>query len=254
MMRRTLRLAALAAALSLPAATLSAAEHAELKSVDWPHQGIFGTFDRAAVQRGYQVYKEVCAGCHAMRFVAFRNLMEIGFSADQVKAIAAEFTMEGGPDDEGEMFDRPGRPSDYFPSPFPNKNAAKAANGGAAPPDLSLIIKAREGHENYVYSILTGYAEAPEDLNIPEGGNYNPYFPGQVIAMPEPLGEDAVEYVDGTPASVDQMAHDVTTFLAWAAEPKLEARKRMGFKVIVFLLILSGLLYAAKRKVWADVH
>lgn len=255
-------------------------------SQDWSFSGMFGTFDRGALQRGFQVYNEVCAGCHSLRLVAYRNLMEIGFTEDQVKKIAAEKEVQDGPNDEGEMFDRPARPSDRFVSPFPNDNAAKAANNGAFPPDLSLMIKARKSGANYMHALMTGYAEVPPDeknvckyieekekevvgpdgkknvetvkiLKAPkvgEGQSYNIYFPGCVISMPSPLSEDAVEYTDKTKATVDQMSRDVTTFLAWAAEPELEVRKRMGIKVLLFLFVLTGLLYAVKRKIWADVH
>jgi ubiquinol-cytochrome c reductase cytochrome c1 subunit len=224
-----------------------------LKDVSWPSEGLFGTIDRAAAQRGLQVYREVCASCHGLQYVAFRTLSDLGYSEDEIKALAAEYTITDGPDDSGEMFERPGLPSDRVPSPYPNEQAAAAANGGKAPPDLSLITKARMDGQNYLYSILTGYEDPPADLEIPPGGYYNAYFPGHVIAMPPPLSEDQVTYADGTPATVDQMASDVTQFLAWAAEPKLEVRKQTGLKVMMFLLVLCGLTFALKRKVWADV-
>jgi len=220
----------------------------------WSFQGMFGTFDRGALQRGFQVYNGVCAGCHSLRLVAYRNLMDIGFTEDQVKKIAAEKEVADGPNDEGEMFQRPAQPSDRFVKPFPNENAARAANNGALPPDLSLIIKARKDGANFLHALLTGYKEPPAGTTVPEGMAYNIYFPGSQIAMPPPLSEDGVEYADKTKATVAQMASDVTTFLAWAAEPELEARKRMGVKVLLFLVVLTGLLYAVKRKVWADVH
>jgi ubiquinol-cytochrome c reductase cytochrome c1 subunit len=226
----------------------------DLKSVSWKHGGLFGTYDRAAAQRGLQVYREVCAGCHGLSLVAFRTLADLGFSEEEIKAIAAESDFIDGPDGEGEMFERPGKPFDNFPSPFPNENAARASNGGAYPVDLSLITKARADGDNYVYSLLVGYVDAPAGFELSEGMNYNAYFSGHQIAMPSPLSEDGVEYADGTPATVDQMAKDVTVFLAWAAEPKLEQRKSMGMKVILFLLILAGLFYAVKRKVWSDLH
>jgi ubiquinol-cytochrome c reductase cytochrome c1 subunit len=232
----------------------AAGDAIELKSISWNHGGLFGTYDRAAAQRGLQVYREVCAGCHGLGLVAFRTLSDLGFSEEEIKAIAAESDYEDGPDGEGEMFDRPGKPFDVFPSPFPNANAAKASNGGAYPVDLSLITKARANGDNYLYSLLTGYTDPPADFELAEGSNYNAYFPGHQIAMPSPLSEDAVEYADGTPATVDQMAKDVTVFLAWTAEPKMEERKSMGLKVIIFLLILAGLFYAVKRKVWSDLH
>jgi ubiquinol-cytochrome c reductase cytochrome c1 subunit len=223
-------------------------------SVDWQHTGVFGTYDRASAQRGLQVYQEVCASCHGMNLVAFRTLADLGFTADEVKALSKEYDFEGGPDDDGEMFERAGKPSDKFPDPFANEKAARASNSGAFPPDLSLIIKARAGGENYLYSLLTGYDDAPEGFELPEGMNYNKYFSGHKIAMPAPLIEEGVEYSDGTKATIEQMAKDVTVFLAWAGEPKLEQRKNMGLKVILFLLVLSGLLYAVKRKVWSELH
>jgi len=226
----------------------------ELKTSTWKHEGLFGTYDRAAAQRGLQVYQEVCAGCHSLRHVSFRTLADLGFSEAEIKALAKEATYVGGPDDDGEMFDRAGKPFDKFPSPFANEKAARASNGGAFPPDLSLIVKARGGFENYLYSLLIGYKDAPEGFELADGMSYNSYFGGHQIAMPSPLSEDAVEYADGTPATVDQMAKDVTVFLAWAAEPKLEDRKNMGMKVILFLLLMSGLFYAVKRKIWADLH
>ena len=223
-------------------------------SRNWSFTGLLGTFDHGALQRGFQVYNEVCAGCHSLRLVAYRNLIDIGFTEDQVKKIAAEMEVQDGPNDEGEMFDRPARASDRFVKPFPNENAARAANNGAFPPDLSLIVKARKDGANYLHALMTGYKDPPADKPLPEGMAYNLYFPGSQIAMPAPLSEDGVEYTDKTKATVAQMASDVTTFLAWAAEPELEARKRLGAKVILFLLVLTGLLYAVKRKIWADVH
>ncbi|MBE7638091.1 cytochrome c1 [Sneathiella sp. P13V-1] len=248
----------LSAAALLSVMTFTGAQAAgaaiDYKSVDWKHTGIFGTYDREAAQRGLQVYREVCAGCHGLNQVAFRTLQDLGFSEAEVKAIAAEYEFVDGPDDEGEMFTRPGKTFDKFPDPFANEKAARASNGGAYPPDLSLMVKARPGFENYMYSLMTGYTDAPADFEVPEGMNYNAYFAGHNIAMPAPLAEDGVEYSDGTKATIDQQAKDVTVFLAWAAEPKLEERKNMGLKVILFLIVLSALFYAAKRKVWADVH
>jgi ubiquinol-cytochrome c reductase cytochrome c1 subunit len=206
------------------------------------------------VQRGLQVYKEVCAACHSLRYVAFRNLEDIGLSEAEVKAFAATYQVVDGPDDSGEMFDRPGRASDRFPSPYANEKAARAANNGAYPPDLSLITKARLGFEDYVYSILTGYEEPPAGVELREGMSYNAYFPGHQIAMPKPISDDQVTYPDGTKATVDQMAHDVTSFLAWAAEPNLEVRKRTGVKVMLFLLAFAIVMYAAKRKIWSAAH
>lgn len=227
---------------------------------EWAHGGVnsffsfFKTFDRAQLQRGLQVYKEVCSSCHGLDLVAYRNLTALGYTEDEVKAFAAQYEVTDGPNDEGEMFTRPAVPADRFRDPFPNAKAAAFANNGKAPPDLSLLVKARGHYEDYVYGVLTGYREAPAGFQVPEGGYYNEYFPGHVIAMAPPLWEDGITYTDGTPATVSQQAKDVTAFMAWAAEPHLEARRRMGVGVIIFLTVLAGLLFAAKRRVWADVH
>ena len=222
---------------------------------EWKHTGVFGTFDRAELQRGFQVFQEVCASCHSLDYIAFRNLSEIGFTEDQIKAIAAEYEVEDGPDNEGEMFMRSAKPSDYFPAPFANPQAARASNGGAYPPDLSLIVKARNSGLDYLYAILTGYEEEPpEGFVLAEGMNYNHYFPGHQIAMPEPLYEEAVEYADGTEATLEQLAHDVSAFLAWTAEPELEVRKKTGLKVLIFIAIFTALVYIIKRRIWAKLH
>jgi ubiquinol-cytochrome c reductase cytochrome c1 subunit len=248
-------LAALAVAgVLLPTAARAAGEAVPPLRENWPHHGIFGTYDRAALQRGFQVYKEVCAACHGTKYLAFRNLQALGYSEEEVKAIAAEYTVMDGPNDQGEMFERPARPSDRKPGPYPNERAARAANNGAYPPDLSLIVKARAGGENYIYSLLIGYEEPPAGVTVPDGMYYNKYFPGHFIAMPPILQPDGVTYADGTKATVAQMARDVTQFLAWLAEPKLEERKQTGIKVMLFLIVLTGLLYAYKRRIWADVH
>ena len=241
-------------AVSSTAPVYAAGEADKPPSQNWSFQGMFGTFDQGALQRGFQVYNEGCAGCHSLRLVAYRNLVEIGFTEDQVKAIAEEKEVQDGPNDEGEMFDRPARLSDRFVKPFPNDNAARAANNGALPPDLSLMVKARKDGANYLYALMTGYKEPPAGTELPDGMAYNVYFPGKQIAMPPPLSEDGVEYADKTKATVAQMASDVTTFLAWAAEPELEERKRLGIKVLLFLVVLSGLLYAVKRRIWSDLH
>lgn len=237
-----------------------------MKKVQWSFEGPFGTYDRAALQRGFQVYKEVCSACHSLKHVAFRNLGDPGgpgFSEAEVKAIAASFQVPAEPDDQGRTHDdsgqrikRPGTPADYFPSPFDNDKAARAANNGALPPDQSVIVKARKDGPDYVYSILTGYGmkmPATMQLSSPTM-NYNPYFSGHQIAMAPPLTEGVVTYADGTKATVDQMAQDVVTFLTWASEPKMEERKQLGFSVMIFLIVLSGLLYLAYRKVWGDAH
>jgi len=221
----------------------------------WPFEGVFGTYDRAEMQRGFQVYKEVCSACHPVKHLYYRDLEELGYTEDQVKGIAAQTQVTDGPNDQGEMFQRPARPSDRIPGPFPNDQAARAANNGALPPDLSLIAKAREGGPDYVYAILTGYKDPPAGVKLNPNMYYNEYFAGHQIAMPPPLTQaDQVKYADGTSATVPQMAHDVVSFLSWAAEPNLDERHRIGFKVILFLIIATGVFYAAKRKIWARVH
>jgi ubiquinol-cytochrome c reductase cytochrome c1 subunit len=221
---------------------------------DWRFDGIFGTFDRAAAQRGFQVYKEVCSTCHGMDLLAYRNLTAIGFNEDEVKAIAAQYTVTAGPDDSGEMFQRPGEPSDPFVAPFPNEQAARAANAGALPPDLSLIAQARPNGPDYVYAMLLGYEEPPPDVELMPGMYWNEYFPGHQIAMPDIVMDGGVEYTDGTQATKAQQAWDVTNFLMWAAEPHMEERKQMGVRVVLFLIVFSGMMYAVKRKVWSDIH
>ena len=221
---------------------------------DWSFEGIFGTFDRSSLQRGYQVYQEVCSGCHSIQHLSYRNLSEKGgpeFSLDEAKAIAAQFEVTDGPNDDGEMFTRPRRLSDKFVNPFPNIQAATAANGGAYPPDMSVLVKARKGGADYIYSLLLGYEEVPAGYELDDGVYYNKYIPGNKIMMSKPLSEGAVEYSDGTQATEAQMAKDVVTFLTWAAEPNLEARHNMGFKVFIFLIILLILVYFSKQKVWS---
>lgn len=217
--------------------------------------GVFGTFDRAQLQRGYQVYKEVCAACHSLDLVHFRNLTQIGFSEPQVKALAKAAMLPDVNPDTGEPSERPGIPADPFPAPYPNETAARAANNNALPPDLSLIVKARHDGQNYVHSLLTGYGkEAPADIDVPEGLHYNPYFASLSIAMAPPLNDGQVTYADGTEATVDQMSMDVTAFLRWAAEPELESRRQAGVGVILFLAILAVLAFLSYRKIWADVQ
>ena len=221
---------------------------------DWSFEGIFGTFDRSSLQRGYQVYQEVCSGCHSIQHLSYRNLSEKGgpeFSLDEAKAIAAQFEVTDGPNDDGEMFTRTRRLSDKFVNPFPNIQAATAANGGAYPPDMSVLVKARKGGADYIYSLLLGYEEVPAGYELDDGVYYNKYIPGNKIMMSKPLSEGAVEYSDGTQATEAQMAKDVVTFLTWAAEPNLEARHKMGFKVFIFLIILLTLVYFSKQKVWS---
>lgn len=252
---RTLLTATVTAAVLATAAPALASEAAVPPSEHWSFQGVFGTYDRGALQRGFQVYREVCHSCHALSLVAYRNLEAIGLPPDQVKAIAAEYEVEAGPNDDGDMFMRPALPSDRFVPPFPNEQAARAANGGAYPPDLSLITKARLHGVNYVHALLLGYKDpAPEGAHLLEGMYYNTYFPGNQIGMPPPLVDGRVDYPDGTEATMDQMARDVGTFLSWAAEPELEMRKRIGVSTLLFLIVLTGLLYALKREIWSDVH
>lgn len=220
----------------------------------WSFEGPFGTFDLAAAQRGFQVYSEVCAACHSMQYLHYRDLAGIGLTEAQVKAVAAGVTVPQGVDDEGNPKEGPATPADQFRSPYPNDQAARAAHNGALPPDLSLIVNARAGHADYVYGILTGFAEPPAGMKMQDGMNYNKYFAGHQIAMPQPLHDDQVEYADGTKATIEQEAHDVVTFLAWAANPEMVQRKQIGWRVVLYLLLLTGLTYAVKRKVWADVH
>jgi len=243
-----------AAALCLASSAAIAAEGVELPEHKWSFHGVFGSYDRAALVRGHQVYKDVCSACHGLKRVAYRNLLEIGVSADEIKEEAAAKEFPGPVDDDGEPTTRPGIPSDRMIGPFANDKAARAANNGALPPDLSLIIMARKGGPDYVYALMTGYGDAPAGMKIAEGMNYNAYFAGHQIAMPPPLSEDAVEYADGTKASVEQMAEDVATFLTWASEPEMEQRKNLGIKVLLFLVVLTALLYAVKRQIWSRVH
>lgn len=237
----------------------------------WSFAGPFGKYDKAQLQRGLQVYKEVCSACHSMKLVPFRMLGELGYTEEQVKAFAAQYTVTDGPNGDGEMFERPAVPSDHFPSPFPNEAAAAAANNGAAPPDMSLLAKARgvergfptfifdiftqyqEGGPDYIYNLLTGYVDAPEGYAVPEGAYFNPHFAGAAtLAMAPPISDEAVEYADGTKPTLDNYARDVSAFLMWAAEPHLEQRKQTGFMVMMFLVIFSGFLYLTKRAVYSN--
>jgi ubiquinol-cytochrome c reductase cytochrome c1 subunit len=240
---------------------------------DWSFAGPFGHYDKGQLQRGLKVYKEVCAACHSMNLVSFRGLEDLGYSEEQVKAFAAEYEVQDGPNAAGEMFARKAGLADKFPSPYANVEAAAAANNGAAPPDFSLIAKARgvergfplfvwdiftqyaEGGPDYIYGLLTGYDQTPPaGMEIAEGTNYNPHFmSGKALAMAKPLADDQVTYDDGTPQTVDQYARDIAAFQMWAAEPHLESRKRMGFRAMIFLIILGGLVYVTKQRVWAEV-
>jgi ubiquinol-cytochrome c reductase cytochrome c1 subunit len=233
--------------------------HKHPREIEWVHNGpgnlgILGTFDRKQLQRGFQVYKEVCSACHSINRVAFRDLAALGFSAPEIKAIAAEYEVPSIDDKSGEVATRKATPADKFPLIYPNEIAARAAQNGALPPDLSLITKAREDGVNYVHSLITGYADAPKDWAVPDGLYYNPYFRSLNVAMPPPLvADDQVTYADGTKATREQMAKDISVFLTWTAEPKLEARKEIGVAAIIFLLIMTGLGYLSYRKVWADI-
>ena len=233
------------------------AETPKLLKTDWTFKGLFGKYDRASLQRGYQVYTEVCAACHSMQYLSYRNLAEPGgpeFTENEAKFIAASFEVLDGPNNDGEMFTRPAKLSDKFVMPYDNVEAAKAANGGAYPPDMSVLVKARSGGANYIYSILMGYENPPSDMKIEEGVYYNKYMAGNKIRMAAPLSDGSVEYSDGTKATVSQMSQDVTAFLTWAAEPHLEKRKRIGFKTILYLLIFSVLVFFSMKKIWSRVE
>jgi ubiquinol-cytochrome c reductase cytochrome c1 subunit len=259
-MRRAVLALIAAAALSLAPALINGARAQEEAPrpphQQWSFEGVFGTYDRAALQRGFQVYKEVCSACHPVTHLYYRDLDDIGYSEDQVKGFAAQAQVTDGPNDQGEMFQRPARPSDAIVGPFANEQAARAANNGAYPPDLSLIIKAREGGPDYVYALVgLGFKDAPAGFKMNPNMSYNVYFAGHQIGMPPPLTQDGqLTYADGTKATVAQMSHDVVTFLMWAAEPNLDERHKMGAKVILFLIIVAGLFYAAKRRIWAALH
>jgi len=221
---------------------------------EWSFEGITGTFDRGALQRGYQVYSEVCSGCHSMKLLYYRDLIDIGFSEEQVKVIASEFTVIDGPNDEGEMFERDARPADRFVSPYLNDNEARANNNGAYPPDLSVITKAKKDGANYIYNLLLGYKDPPADMEVGEGMYYNIYMAGNQIAMPQPIYDESVDYADGTNNSAEQLAEDLVVFLTWAAEPELEVRKNLGIKVILFFIILGFIIFLAKNRLWREVH
>ncbi|MEP3277605.1 MAG: cytochrome c1 [Stappiaceae bacterium] len=270
------RSAITAAAIGIAAPAFAAGgDVPHIEKQQWSFSGPFGTFDKAQVQRGLKVYQEVCASCHGLSYVAFRNLADLGgpgFTEEQAKVIAADYEVEDGPDDAGDMFERPAKLTDYFPSPFPNEQAARASNGGAYPPDLSLMAKARAGHRgfpwfifdaftqyqeygaDYIYALMIGYEEAPEGLDVPEGQYYNHSFlAGKTLAMAPPLSDELVEYTDGTPMTTEQYARDISAFLMWTAEPKMEERKKIGLRVMIFLIIFASLLYFTKKKIWRNV-
>ncbi len=234
-----------------------AGEKKELLTSDWSFKGYFGKFDRAALQRGYQVYTEVCASCHSMKYLSYRNLSEKGgpeFSEEQAKAIAANFEVTDGPNDDGDMFTRSAKLSDKFVQPYRNDKEAMASNGGAYPPDMSVLVKARSGGADYVYSLLLGYEDPPSGATLDDGVYYNKYMYGNNIKMPKPLMDGQVEYNDGTEATEQQMAKDVVTFLAWSAEPHLEARHKIGFRAIIYLIFISILVYFSMKKIWSRVE
>jgi len=221
---------------------------------EWSFEGITGTFDRAALQRGFKVYREVCSGCHSMRLLYYRDLIDIGFSEEEVKVISSDYTVIDGPNDEGEMYERPAKPSDHFVGPFANDQEARFSNNGSLPPDLSVITKARVNGVNHIYNLLIGYTEPPDNFEIGEGMYYNQWIKGNQIAMAPPWDDGYVDYDDGTDNTLPQLAEDVVTFLVWSAEPELEIRKNMGIKVILFFIIFGLIVYLAKQKLWRDVH
>ena len=234
-----------------------AEDKVKLLKVDWSFKGYLGKFDRASLQRGYQVYTEVCASCHSMSYLSYRNLSEKGgpeFSIEQAKAIAANFEVTDGPNDDGDMFTRPARLSDKFVNPYRNVKEAMSLNGGAYPPDMSVLVKARSGGANYIYSLLLGYEDPPNGMTLDDGVYYNKYMYGKMIKMAKPLSDGLLEYNDGTEATEEQMSKDVVTFLAWAAEPHLEARHKIGFKAIIYLIILTLLVYLSMKRLWSRIE
>ena len=275
MSRTILALALAGSLLGLSAASAIAADEHESPlppRQKWSFAGPLGHWDRAQLQRGFKVYREVCGVCHGLKLVAFRDLADLGFSEGQIKTIAAEYKIQDGPNDQGEMFERDGRPADRFPAPWPNENAARARYNGV-PPDFSVLAKARsyergglwfvldlftqfqEQGVDYIHALMMGYKEKPPaDFSLPQGAFYNDYFPGHALTMPPPLSDKRVDYTDGSPTTVDQYSKDVAAFMMWAAEPTMETRKRIGLQVMVFLIVFAGLLYFTKKKVWADAH
>ena len=234
-----------------------AAEKIEYLTTDWSFKGLFGKFDRSALQRGYHVYTEVCSSCHSMKYLSYRNLAQDGgpeFTEAEAKAIAASFEVTDGPNSDGEMFTRPGKLSDKFVMPYENVKAAQAANGGAYPPDMSVLVKARGGGVDYIYSLLQGYEDPPANITLDDGVYYNKYMYGNKIKMANQLSDGLIEYSDGTKATVEQMSKDVTTFLMWAAEPHLESRHKMGFKAIIYLIILTILVYFSMKRIWSRIE
>jgi ubiquinol-cytochrome c reductase cytochrome c1 subunit len=225
--------------------------HMHPPSLPWTHGGWFSSLDHASMRRGYQVYKQVCAACHSMRFIAYRNLVNVTHTEAEAKAEAEEVQVQDGPDESGEMFMRPGKLSDYFPKPFANDAAAAAANNGAIPPDLSFIALARHGGEDYIYHLLNGYCDPPAGIELREGQAFNPYFPGGALSMSPPIYNEIIEFEDGTPATQSQIAKDVATFLVWGASPEHDMRKKMAIKMIVIFSILLSSSYYMKRHKWS---
>jgi len=271
---KALALAAAAAFAALAGGTATAAESVSPPRLKWSFAGPFGLYDPAQLQRGFKIYREVCGNCHSLKLLSFRDLAAPGgpgYSTAQAAAVAAEYKITDGPNDQGEMFQRPGRLADHFPPPFANDNAARNANGGVLPPDMSVLAKARtyergfpwfvidmftqyqEQGPDYIAALLQGYEEPPKSFSLPEGAQYNKFFPGHAIGMPPPLSNGQIDYADGTPADLAHYVQDIAAFLEWAAEPTLDARKRIGFQVMVFLVVLAGLLYFTKKKVWSAV-
>ena len=240
--------------LFLSSNVLAASGGKEMPKHYWSFKGITGTFDKAAVQRGYKVYREVCAGCDSMKLLYYRDLLDIGFSEDEIKSIASEYTVVDGPNDEGEMFERSAKSSDHFVAPFSNEQEARVNNNGSYPPDLSVITKAITNGPDYVYNLLLGYKEPPSDFELGEGMYYNEWKEGHQLAMAQPLDEGYVDYDDGTENTLPQLAEDITTFLVWSAEPELEQRKQLGFKVLLFFLVIGVFVYIVKNRLWRDIH
>ena len=249
-MRNVLVMAALSLMVATSGVAHAAGDRVHAPKQPWSFQGLFGTFDRGAVKRGSQVFFEVCNACHSLDMVSYRNFVEIGMDEDAIKALASEYEVQDGPNDEGDMFMRPARLSDHVVAPYSNEKAARYSNGGAYPPDLSVITKARVGGPDYIYGLLMGFADAPEGFELADGMSYNKYFPGHQIVMSQPLEDETVDYDDGTPATLEQHAKDIVTFLAWTAEPELEERKSLGVKVLMYLILLTAMLYVLKRRIW----
>jgi cytochrome c1 len=252
---RKFLLSTIAAGLLAAATPALAHEGPALEKQEWSWLGVFGQYDKAQLRRGWQVYHDICSNCHSLKLVAYRNLSYLGFSDDEIKDFAAEKQVTDGPNDQGEMYQRPARAADHFVPPFANEQAARVANNGALPPDLSLMAKARNGGPDYIFAILTGFEDTvPEGHVVPDGMYYNKAFNGGNIGMPPPISDDAVTYTDGTKATKEQIAKDVVSFLNWTAEPELDVRHSLGIKVLGFLVVLTAMFYALKRKIWADVH